>query len=135
MWYQKILEANRDKLQKILKTNNDLITALTELYQGIGVKKFHVKDALKATNLEDKGIENFNTQDSKKFSAYLRKISKPTLIVANKIDVPNADKNFHRLRERYNDMIIVPASADSELTLRTSGAKRAYKIFTRLRAI
>lgn len=127
MWYQKILEGNRDKLQKILKINNDSITALTELYQGIGVKKFHVKDALKATNLEDKDIENFNMQDSKKFSAYLRKISKPTLIVANKIDVPNADKNFHRLRERYNDMIIVPASADSELTLRRAEQKGLIK--------
>ena len=127
MWYQKILEGNRDKLQKILKINNDSITALTELYQGVGVKKFHIKDALKATNLEDKDIENFNMQDSKKFSAYLRKISKPTLIVANKIDVPNADKNFHRLRERYNDMIIVPASADSELTLRRAEQKGLIK--------
>ena len=40
------------------------------------------------------------------------------MIVANKIDVSGADKNFNRLRERYNENIVVPASADSELTLR-----------------
>ena len=31
---------------------------------------------------------------TKEFAKILRKISKPTLIVANKIDVPGADKKF-----------------------------------------
>nr|AIF01293.1 translation-associated GTPase [uncultured marine thaumarchaeote KM3_145_B06] len=39
MWYQKILEGNRDKLQKMIKSENDQISALTELYQGLGIKK------------------------------------------------------------------------------------------------
>ena len=127
MWYQKILEGNRDRLQKIIKTGDDNIDALTELYQGVGVKTNHVKEALKASKLEEKDIENYDMQDSKKFASYLRKISKPTLIVANKIDVKGADKNFERLRERYNDMIVIPASADSELTLRRAEQKELIK--------
>ncbi len=43
---------------------------------------------------------------------------KPTLIVANKVDLPSSSENFRRLREEYKDLIIVPASADAELTLR-----------------
>ena len=127
MWYQKILEGNRDRLQKIIKTGDDNIDALTELYQGVGVKSNHVKEALKTSGLEEKDIENYDMQDSKKFASYLRKISKPTLIVANKIDVKGADKNFERLRERYNDMIVIPASADSELTLRRAEQKELIK--------
>ena len=127
MWYQKILEGNRDRLQKIIKTGDDNIDALTELYQGVGVKTNHVKEALKTSKLEEKDIENYDMQDSKKFASYLRKISKPTLIVANKIDVKGADKNFERLRERYNDMIVIPASADSELTLRRAEQKELIK--------
>ena len=127
MWYQKILEGNRDRLQKIIKTGDDNIDALTELYQGVGVKMNHVKEALKTSGLEEKDIENYDMQDSKKFASYLRKISKPTLIVANKIDVKGADKNFERLRERYNDMIVIPASADSELTLRRAEQKELIK--------
>ena len=61
--------------------------------------------------------------DSKKLASYLRRISKPTLIVANKIDVEGADKNFDRLRERYNDTIVIPASGDSELSLRRAEQK------------
>ena len=127
MWYQKILEGNRDRLQKIIKTGDDNIDALTELYQGVGVKTNHVKEALKTSKLEAKDRENYDMQDSKKFASYLRKISKPTLIVANKIDVKGADKNFERLRERYNDMIVIPASADSELTLRRAEQKELIK--------
>ena len=127
MWYQKILEGNRDKLQKMIKSENDQISALTELYQGLGIKKNHVMEALRITGLEGRDVENYNLHESKKFSTQLRKISKPTLIVANKIDVPGADKNFVRLRERYNDMIVVPASADSELTLRRAEQKDLIK--------
>ena len=127
MWYQKILEGNRDRLQKIIKSGDDHVDALTELYQGVGVKRNHVKEALKTSGLEEKDIENYDMQDSKKFASYLRKISKPTLIVANKIDVNGADKNFERLRERYNDMIVIPASADSELTLRRAEQKELIK--------
>jgi len=123
----KILEGNRDKLKKITESDNDPVNALTELYQGLGVKKNHVKEALKITKLEEKDIENYDIQDSKKFSAELRRISKPTLIVANKIDVKGAGKNFQRLRERYNDMIVVPASADSELSLRRAEQKELIK--------
>jgi len=127
LWYQKILEGNRDRLQKIIKSGDDHVDALTELYQGVGVKRNHVKEALKTSGLEEKDIENYDMQDSKKFASYLRKISKPTLIVANKIDVEGADKNFERLRERYNDMIVIPASADSELTLRRAEQKNLIK--------
>jgi len=127
MWYQKILEGNRDRLQKIIKSDDDHVGALTELYQGVGVKRNHVKEALNTSGLEEKDIENYDMQDSKKFASHLRKISKPTLIVANKIDVNGADKNFERLRERYNDMIVIPASADSELTLRRAEQKELIK--------
>ena len=127
MWYQKIFEGNRDKLQKMISNDNDQIGALTELYQGMGVKQSHVKDALKITSLEEKDVENYDVNDSKKFATELRRTSKPTLIVANKIDIDGAAKNFQRLRERYNDIIVVPASADSELSLRRAEQKNLIK--------
>ena len=127
MWYQKILEGNRDKLSKLIQSGTDFVDAITDLYQGIGVTKSHVKETLKATNLEDKEFDDYGIEDSKKFATHLRKISKPTLIVANKIDVEGADKNFVKLRERYIDTIVVPASADSELSLRRAEQKGLIK--------
>jgi ribosome-binding ATPase YchF (GTP1/OBG family) len=127
MWYHKILEGNRDKVSKLIKTGTDVSDALTDLYRGIGVTKNHIKDTFHATDLEEKDFDDFDMVDTKKFSSYLRKISKPTLIVANKVDVEGADKNFARLRERYNDSIVIPVSGDSEFVLRRAEQKGLIK--------
>jgi len=118
MWYHKILEGNRDKVSKLIRTSSDIVYAVSELYRGVGVHRHHVKETLIATDLEGKNFDDYNTADSKKFASYLRKISKPSLIVANKIDVEGADKNFARLQGRYNDSIVIPVSGDSEFSLR-----------------
>ena len=127
MWYHKILEGNRDKVSKLIRTGTDILDAITDLYRGIGVNKIHVKETFQITGLEEKDFDDFDTVDSKKFASYLRKISKPTLIVANKIDVEGADKNFARLRERYNDSIVIPVSGDSEFSLRRAEQKGLIK--------
>ena len=127
MWYHKILEGNRDKVSKLINTGSDIIEAITDLYRGIGVNKIHVKQTLLATGLDEKAFDDFDMVDSKKFASHLRKISKPTLIVANKIDVEGADKNFARLRERYNDSIVIPVSGDSEFSLRRAEQKGLIK--------
>lgn len=127
MWYHKILEGNRDKVSKSIRTGLSIVDAITDLYRGIGVNKNHVISTLIATNLEEKLFDDYNITDSRKFISHLRKISKPTLIVANKIDVQGADKNFARLRERYNDSIVIPVSGDSEFSLRRAEQKGLIK--------
>ena len=127
MWYHKIFEGNREKISKLVHSGSDFVEELTNLFRGIGVIKSHIKETLKATELEDKELDDFGIEDGKKFSTMLRKISKPTLIVANKIDVEGAGNNFSRLRERFNDIITVPASADSELSLRRAEQKGLIK--------
>ena len=123
MWYHKILEGNRDKVSKLIRAGLDISDAITDLYRGIGVKKTHVQDAILATNLGEKKFDDLNMTDTKKLASSLRKISKPTLIVANKVDVEGADKNFARLQERYNDSIVIPVSGDSEFSLRRAEQK------------
>jgi ribosome-binding ATPase YchF (GTP1/OBG family) len=127
MWYLKILEGNREKVSKAISGGADTIDAITDLYRGIGVKTSHVKDALQLIELSEKKFDDYDMHDSKKLASTLRRISKPTLIVANKIDVEGADKNFDRLRERYNDTIVIPASGDSELSLRRAEQKGLIK--------
>jgi len=127
MWYLKLLEGNREKISKLIHSEAEPATVISDVYRGVGVKESHVKEALKVTGLDDKDFDNFDTHDSKKLATYLRQISKPTLIVANKIDIPGADKYFDRLREKYVDTIIVPASADSELSLRRAEQKGLIK--------
>jgi ribosome-binding ATPase YchF (GTP1/OBG family) len=127
MWYLKLLEANRDKISRAVSLGMNTIAAITEVFRGIGVKEDHVKLALAQNNLTEIVFDNFGTQESKDFCWSLRDISKPTLIVANKVDLPTAMENFKRLREEYRDVIIVPASADAELTLRRAESRRIIR--------
>jgi ribosome-binding ATPase YchF (GTP1/OBG family) len=123
MWYLKLLEANRDKISRAISSGMNTVAAITEVFRGIGVKDDHVKLALVQNNLTETAFDNFGTQESKDFCWSLRDISKPTLVVANKVDLPTAMQNFKRLREEYRDVIIVPASADAELTLRRAESR------------
>ncbi|MDQ4022853.1 MAG: redox-regulated ATPase YchF [Thermoproteota archaeon] len=118
MWYLKLLEGNRDKISRAINSGSDIQSAIADVFRGIGVNEEHVKMALQENKLENHKFDELGPQESKDFSWSLRDISKPTLIVANKVDLPSATDNFKRVREEYNDMIIVPSSADAELTLR-----------------
>lgn len=127
MWYLKLLEGNRDKISRAVKSGVKLTTAVVDVFAGVGVNESHVQQAILECKLQDKSFEDYSSDDSKRFSWSLRDISKPTLIVANKVDVPVAMQNFQRLREEYEDMMVVPASAEAELTLRRAENKGLIK--------
>lgn len=129
MWYLKLLEGNRDKISRAINSGIDMQSAIADVFRGIGVNEEHVKMALKENKLENHKFDELGTQESKDFSWSLRDISKPTLIVANKVDLPSATDNFKRIREEYNDMIIVPSSADAELTLRRAANRGLIRYF------
>jgi ribosome-binding ATPase YchF (GTP1/OBG family) len=123
MWYLKLLEANREKISRGISSGLEPVVAITEIFRGIGVKEQHVRIALQQNNLSDTKFDDLGAQQSKDFCWSLRDISKPTLIVANKVDLPTATENFKRLQEEYKDVIVVPSSADAELTLRRAQSK------------
>ena len=118
LWYLKLFEGNREKISRMTITGMDTARAVTEIFGGIGVKEWHVKKSIAENNLADKNIHELDSDESRKFVSTLREISKPSLIVANKIDLHPAAENFKRLREHNKHLFVIPSSADAELTLR-----------------
>ena len=57
----------------------------------------------------------------------LRDVSKPTLIIANKMDLPNAAENFQKLREHYKDLIVVPRAGRRSSRCRRAESKGLIK--------
>ena len=123
MWYLKLLEGNRDKISRSINAGVDIITAITDVLRGVGVRDEHVRMALKKNAMMEGKFDEFDTQKIKDFLRSLRYISKPTLILANKIDLPSAADNFKRLRDKYKDVLVIPSSADAELTLRRAESR------------
>jgi ribosome-binding ATPase YchF (GTP1/OBG family) len=129
LWYLKLFEGNRDKIVRSINSGSDTVQSITEIFRGIGVKEWHVKKALHDNGLENRKIEEFESEETRQFASTLREISKPTLIVANKVDLSSAADNFKRLREHNKHMLVVPCSADAELTLRRAQVKGLIKYF------
>lgn len=120
MWYLKLLESSYDKIVRIIRASptSDFAQTVSEQFQGVGVRRDHVVEALNKVKLYGEDVGRWTSDQIREFAWSLREVSKPTLIVANKMDVPEAARNFEKIRESYHDMIVVPCSAESELTLR-----------------
>lgn len=123
MWYVKLLEGNREKILRKLHSERNFMEGMLDVFAGIGVKERHVQMALAESKLNEQDFDHWSAESVKQFCWILRDISKPTLIVANKMDLPAAAENFQRIRDEYADLIVVPSSAEAELTLRKAEQK------------
>ncbi len=122
LWYQKIIEGNRFSIEKHEKTLG-IVDALYVILSGIRVTREQVENALIMTGLLDTPFRDWTMEESKNFAYNIRDVSKPTIVVANKIDLEEAENNYIRLSKTLKDVVVIPASADSELALRRAQQK------------
>ena len=128
LWYSKLFSSNLVKISKAAKQPGvGLPEAVADALQGIGIRRDHVVYALKEAMLEERDVDTWSEKEIQNFCWVLRDISKPTLIIANKMDLPNSAENFKALREKYKDLIVVPTSGEAELTLRRAEVKGLIK--------
>ncbi len=128
LWYVKLFTSNISKIAKLARVHgSSLADSVAEVLQGIGVRREHVIQSLRESLLHEKELEHWNEKDIQNFCWVLRDVSKPTIMIANKMDLPFAADNFKVLREKYKGLIVVPTSGEAELTLRRAEAKGLIK--------
>jgi len=99
---------------------------LSELLSGLKITRAQAAAAAAACGLSTERIA-WSDEDILRFSREALKASKPILIAANKMDVPGAAENLSRMKTEYPDRILVPCSAEAELTLRRANEKGLIK--------
>ena len=104
----------------------DGAAAVAEALAGVMVDRTHVEKALSRTGLIGAKI-NWNADDAFRFSEELIKISKPMLIIANKMDMDGAERGFAALKGRFGDRV-VGMSAAVELALAKAEQSGMIKI-------
>ncbi|MEM5879244.1 MAG: redox-regulated ATPase YchF [Candidatus Aenigmatarchaeota archaeon] len=107
LWFADVVKRALTKIGKA-GSKAELVQMLAEQLSGLEVNKKQIETVL----------EKVWISDAEKFAREIRRISKPMLIAANKIDLPEAQKNFELLKEKFKDLIIIPTSADYEIALR-----------------
>jgi ribosome-binding ATPase YchF (GTP1/OBG family) len=122
MWMVGIIKKDWGKIcQRVENTRTSLAELLLGRLSGLSIKKSHISEALKRVELDAEKPTKWDEEDMASFTKELRRISKPMVIAANKIDLPHADENIERLKERgYN---VVPCCAEAELALRRAADK------------
>ncbi|MCX8204872.1 MAG: redox-regulated ATPase YchF [Candidatus Nezhaarchaeota archaeon] len=118
LWFAHVLNANRAKVSKLIASNKRVEDALYQVLSGLKVRPQDVARALKEAELEGVDFKGWGWDDIKRFSQCLRTVSKPTVIVANKMDLPYAEENYRRLVEEFRHTTVIPCSAEAELILR-----------------
>jgi ribosome-binding ATPase YchF (GTP1/OBG family) len=118
-WFREVINRGLEKYKRNLKnlSKEELVDILVKQLSGLEVKKEDIEKTLDTV-----GIENLD-----EFSRNLREISKPIVIVANKIDLESAQKNYERIKNKYRN--IIPASAESEIALRLASSKGLIEYF------
>ncbi|MHA1724231.1 MAG: redox-regulated ATPase YchF [Promethearchaeota archaeon] len=119
LWFKEIIEREDwDKFtKKYMREKKKFIEGLHERLSGIKVSKEDLVSALKKTNLYKKNPSEWNEEDIFEFSKNLREISKPILIIGNKIDKKPSLENLQALKKKYQKPII-PCCALAEYHLR-----------------
>jgi len=113
MWVYSILERNWSRLiRKVMSEHLNFAKVIADQLSGTGVM---LEDVIEAERIMDDDYDKWEKEDILRFLDRLLQLSKPIIIVANKIDSPQAEKNIKRLQDKYD--LVVPASAQSELAL------------------
>jgi len=122
MWMSQMLKKDWPKMARTAEAGKeDLVSILESRLSGLSIKRFHIIESLRKANLNIDKPTHWNEEELIEFTDILRSVSKPTLIAANKIDLPTAEENLERLKKLGYK--VVPCSAEAELALRRAGEK------------
>lgn len=117
-WVKDILEREDwNKFSSSAKDKNALVKNLLKRLSGLKIKQQQIIMALKNSKIENKLPSQWTDEEIFEFSKNIREISKPILILANKIDKEISIKNLEDLKKKYKGSII-PCSALAEHYLR-----------------
>jgi ribosome-binding ATPase YchF (GTP1/OBG family) len=123
MWMANILRKDWPKIARTVESEaRDLLEILEGRLSGLAIKRAHIFEAIRRTELNAEKPTSWSEEDFLRFIDTLRRIAKPMLIAANKIDVPPAEENVERLRKL--NYIVVPCCAEAELALRRAAEKK-----------
>jgi len=117
-WFSKVIDKTITKLVEHPKKGVPFEQSLSHDLAGLKITLEHTKRALELNGLSDKEPGRWRKEDLWNFAKTAREISKPTIIVANKMDLGPAERNYEKLANEFGQAFVIPASSDAELALR-----------------
>ena len=122
MWLLQIVKKDWDRtVKRVEGTKDDFGSVLEDRLSGLGVRRAHVLKAQTDLGLDAAHPSRWSDDQLLKFLHEVRRVTKPMLIAANKIDIPIAEKNTEVLGKLGYQ--VIPCCAEAELALRRTAEK------------
>ncbi len=116
MWFLGILKKGWEKLSRTIKyEGKEVAIPLAKQLSGLRVTEDMVKDCIRDL---DKDPTTWGEDVLMKLASSLRKMAKPMVIAANKLDVDGGKENLERVKKEFPEYKIISCSAESELALK-----------------
>lgn len=116
-WMAEIIERNRESITRDAQSAS-LAETIAKSLSALKVHPHQVDKALERSKLAEVPFVEWNLDQTLKFAAFLLPIIKPTMIIANKMDIITSENYFGLLTDYYGRSLVAACSAEAELVLR-----------------
>lgn len=122
MWLTQILRKDWDRIaRRVDASKGGLADLLANRLSGLAIKRSQIVEALRRVELNVDRPTSWSESDLVQFVSEVRRVAKPMLIAANKIDLPYAEENVERLKA--SGYRVVPCCTEAELVLRRAAER------------
>jgi ribosome-binding ATPase len=116
MWLASVVSRDWNKVSREAESQaQKLEQMLAKRLSGLGIKSFHIANALDETGLYNKKTILWTHNDIYNFCKVIRLKSKPIILAANKADLPTFDKNINAIKQTGRDVIVCASEAENLL--------------------
>ncbi len=124
MWLVSILKRDWDRVTRLVEfSKREIAEVLLDKLAGLGITRGQIERALDEGGLSKKPPSKWNDSDFGNFGELIRLYSKPIAIAANKVDLPEGEEGYRKLKSLYPNRLVIPTSAEFELALRKAASK------------
>jgi len=123
LWLRQVIKKDWQKIARSVESSAEKTAKiLAERLSGLKINENQIRIASEKTGLKIDKPTTWDDEDILKFCSELRKISKPSIIAANKSDIPTSKNNIEIIRNTGRK--VIPCSAEADLLLRRASEKK-----------
>jgi len=131
MWMHEILQRDWARISRRAETERvSLVELLSEKLSGLKITQSHLLTALDRSELDRSIPTKWDDEQVISFVRCIRKVAKPIILAANKVDIPMARQKWEQLQQQVDSenliAIYIPGDKDFEI-LKTETVESKYK--------
>lgn len=122
LWVYQILKRDWSQMIRSLEGHSEKFSSLlAERLSGLSIIESEIRESIEKARLQEDSPINWSDNDLLHFCTVLREVSKPTVIAANKADLPSSRNNIKELTN--SNRLTIPCASEAELLLRRASEK------------